>query len=84
MPGNCADEAAALLAVFGQNLRAARRAAGRSQISVSADSGVTRDLVGAVERGRSNATVRLLVRLARSVNGDVPTMLTSPSLHRSD
>ncbi len=66
----------ALQRSVGRNLRRARTDAGLTQLTVSEVSGVARDMVGAVERGNANSTIRVLARLALAVGADVPAMLT--------
>jgi len=66
--------------IFGRNFKRARVQAGLSQVVVSQLSGVNREVIGIIERGKNNSTLRILVKLALSVGGEVPEMLTAKSI----
>jgi len=66
MPGDEADGyAAELRTAFASSLKRSRRTIGLSQ-----------RIISAAELGAHNMTIGTLARIARSVGGDVPKMLT--------
>lgn len=76
MGGATGDQAAERRSiVFGQNLRAARRAAKVSQEDLSRDSGVDRTAISTYERGRREPNLRTIVKLARALNVEPAELL---------
>jgi transcriptional regulator with XRE-family HTH domain len=63
MPGAISEEAK----TFGDNVRAARKAAGFSQEGFAYHCGLDRSYVGQVERGEKNVTLRTIVVLAEAL-----------------
>jgi len=71
MPGPISKEAK----VFGDNLRAARKAAGFSQEAFAYHCGLDRSYVGQVERGEKNVTLRTIVVLADALDAKPAKLL---------
>jgi len=59
------------LRVFAENLRAARKAKGRSQEALAEAADVVFSQVGRIERGRVDPGVRTVARLARGLDIEV-------------
>lgn len=55
-------------AIFGANVRKARKAAGVSQERLALDAGVARSYMSDLERGIRNPTVEVIGRLALALN----------------
>jgi DNA-binding XRE family transcriptional regulator len=62
--------------LFGQALRRFRTERGWSQEELAEAAGVTLNYVGNLERGEQGPSLHVLVRLARGLGIDVPTLLT--------
>jgi predicted transcriptional regulator len=77
MPGDDADGyAAELRTAFASSLKRSRRTIGLSQRALGNLNGLSQRIICAAELGVHNMTIGTLARIARSVGGDVPKMLT--------
>lgn len=56
-------------------VRAARKESGLSQEKLALDAGINRSYVGQIERGVGNPSLRVLVRLADTLDLDVGDLL---------
>lgn len=63
-----------LASVFGQNVRAARRAKGITLETLAHDVGLAYSYVGELERGRRNPTLKVVERIAEAL-GQEPLIL---------
>jgi transcriptional regulator with XRE-family HTH domain len=61
--------------LFGKSLRGLRTARGWSQERLAEAAGITLNYVGNLERGEQGPSLHILVRLARALEIDVPTLL---------
>jgi transcriptional regulator with XRE-family HTH domain len=61
--------------VFGQTLRRFRNGKGWSQEQLADRAGITLNYVGNLERGEQGPSLHMLVRLARALEVDLPTLL---------
>lgn len=75
MSTRAADAAAELRIIFGEHFRRARQERGLSQRAMAVAHGLSQRVVCAVENGDLNLTLASLVKLAASVDGEVPAML---------
>lgn len=66
-----------LVAVFGQNVREKRRAKGITLEAFAHDVGLSYSYVGELERGRRNPTLKVVERIASTLEVD-PLDLLSP------
>jgi transcriptional regulator with XRE-family HTH domain len=69
-------ELAELKLIFGSALRQRRMDLGLSQREMAAQHSLSQHVVSAVENGKNNTTISMMVRLAAAVDGEVPAMLT--------
>ena len=77
MPGDDADGyAAELRTAFASSLKRSRRTIGLSQRASGNLDGLSQRIISAAELGAHNMTIGTLARIAHSVGGDVPKMLT--------
>ena len=56
----------------GRKLASLRKARGWSRYRLATESGISRDHIGNIERGRKDPTISLLIRIAKAL--DVPIM----------
>ncbi len=75
MSNRATDAAAELRIIFGEHFRRARHERGLSQRGMALAYGLSQRVVCAVENGSQNLTLASLVKLAASVDGEVPAML---------
>ena len=61
--------------LFGNALRRLRTERGWSQERLAEAAGITLNYVGNLERGEQGPSLNILVRLARALDTDVPTLL---------
>jgi len=61
--------------LFGQSLRRFRNARDWSQERLAEAAGITLNYVGNLERGEQGPSLNVLVRLAKALEIDVPTLL---------
>jgi transcriptional regulator with XRE-family HTH domain len=61
--------------MFGEALRRFRTERGWSQERLAAEAGVTLNYVGNLERGEQGPSLYVLIKLARALQIDVPTLL---------
>ena len=61
--------------MFGKALRRLRTERGWSQERLAAEAGVTLNYVGNLERGEQGPSLYVLIKLARALQIDVPTLL---------
>jgi transcriptional regulator with XRE-family HTH domain len=61
--------------LFGNTLRRLRTERGWSQERLAEAAGITLNYVGNLERGEQGPSLNILVRLARALETDVPTLL---------
>lgn len=61
--------------LFGQSLRGLRTERGWSQERLAEAAGITLNYVGNLERGEQGPSLHVLVKLARALEMDVPTLL---------
>ncbi len=61
--------------LFGQSLRRFRNARDWSQERLAEAAGITLNYVGNLERGEQGPSLNVLVRLAKALEMDVPTLL---------
>ncbi len=64
-----------ILTRLGANVRGRRQELGFSQEQLAARCGLHRTYVSSVERGQRNVSLRNLVRLARSLDCELPALL---------
>lgn len=72
-------------ALFGNALRRLRTERGWSQERLAEAAGITLNYVGNLERGEQGPSLNVLVRLARALETDVPTLLaefSGPTIRR--
>ena len=70
-----ARKKAAEAVLFGRTLRRFRTERGWSQERLAEVAGITLNYVGNLERGEQGPSLHILVRLARALGIDVPTLL---------
>lgn len=75
-------EGARIIAVFAENVRAARKAAGMSQEELALEAGLDRTYVSQVERKLRNTTIVVLSRLARALK-TTPDRLLVPKKQKN-
>lgn len=61
--------------LFGENLRRFRTERGWSQEHLAEKAGITLNYVGNLERGEQGPSLNILLRLARALDIDAPTLL---------
>lgn len=61
---------------FGQNVRKARTAKGVTLEAFAHDAGLSYSYVGELERGRRNPTLRVVERIAKSLEVDALSLLS--------
>jgi len=61
--------------MFGEALRRCRTARAWSQEQLAAAAGITLNYVGNLERGEQGPSLNILIKLARALEMDVPTLL---------
>jgi DNA-binding XRE family transcriptional regulator len=72
-----------LVAVFGENLRAARLRSDLTQAEIADRLGITQQYLSLIEKGRKNVTLRTMMALADVLGADVSDMLRRPRSRRS-
>jgi transcriptional regulator with XRE-family HTH domain len=65
---------------FGNNLRAARKAAGMSQGALARICGLERQYISKLERGRTDPRVSMLIRLATGLGIPAAELLTETGI----
>jgi transcriptional regulator with XRE-family HTH domain len=67
-----------LRADLASNLKAVRKAKGLAQERLALDAGVDRTVVSKIERGVTNPSLEILLRLAKHLNVEVGQLLLKP------
>ncbi|WP_216856909.1 helix-turn-helix domain-containing protein [Acidisoma sp. S159] len=67
-----------LVAVFGDNLRAARLKSDLTQAEIADRLGITQQYLSLIETGRKNVTLRTMIALADVLGADLSAMLQRP------
>ena len=68
-----------LKADLASNLKGIRKARGLAQERLALDAGVDRTVVSKIERGVTNPSLEILLRLANQLNVEVSQLLMPPS-----
>ena len=71
------------LQLFGSTVRAYRKRLRLTQIELAARTGMDRSYIGQIERGVSNVSLHIILRLATALEID-PTQLIEPLNNRHD
>lgn len=69
------NELSSLQQNLARNVKAARLVIGLSQEKLALDAGIDRTYISQIERGISNPSLAVLVRLANRLDVSVPTLL---------
>jgi DNA-binding XRE family transcriptional regulator len=72
-----------LVAIFGDNLRAARLKSDLTQAEIADRLGITQQYLSLIETGRKNVTLRTMIALADVLGADLSAMLRRPRSGRS-
>lgn len=75
MPQDAPAEPSDLQRRLGENLKAARQKAGLSQRDLGAATDMSQGLIGAIERGEQNVTLKTLGRLSKAIGANEQALL---------
>lgn len=64
--------------IFGENCKAARKAAGLSQAALGSRTGFPQTMVSEIELGKVNITLQTMVLIAKALNVELSALIATP------